>query len=310
LLAGKYELISPAGVGGMATVWKAKMQGAAGFHRLVAVKRMRREFSKDDAYVRMFVEEARVGSQLTHQNLVQVFDFCGDEQQGYFLVMEWVDGISLTTLIRNFVDAGESPPWDLICFIMVSTLRGLAAAHDRLDAEGQPCPIIHRDATPSNIMLGLNGEVKLSDFGLARADDRNTERTEPGVVKGKLGYTAPEVLNGVAADERSDVFSMGVCLWESLAGKRLFAAARELDVYKMICAGDAGDIADERADLPPGLAEEVMKAIHTQPEKRHASAVDMADSLVKILRRSPVRYFKDRLGELVRKVSEQTPARD
>lgn len=287
----------------MATVWKAKMQGSAGFHRLVAVKKMRREFSKDDAYVRMFVEEARVGSQLTHQNLVQVYDFCGDESQGYFLVMEWVDGISLGRLIRHFEERGEPAPWDLLCFIMVSTLRGLAAAHDRLDAEGNPCPIIHRDVTPSNIMLGLNGEVKLSDFGLARADDRTMESTQPGVIKGKLGYTAAEVLRGERADERSDVFSMGVCLWEALAGQRLFTAPAELEIYRMICSGQARDLDELRKDLPVGLGAVVMKAISLRAEDRYASSVDMADALVKILRRSPVRYFKDRLAELVRGVA-------
>ncbi len=301
VLDGKYELLAPVGVGGMATVWKAQMLGAAGFRRTVAVKKMHRQFSRDDAYIQMFVEEARIGSQLVHHNLVQVYDFCGDETQGYFLVLEWVEGVSFQKLVDFFVAQGHPPPWDLVVFVVSSALKGLSAAHDRLDDEGQPCPVVHRDVTPGNILVSTRGEPKLSDFGLARADDREAEMTAPGIIKGKLAYSAPELLAGERASLAGDIYSMGVCLWEGLAGRRLFRGGNELEVLRKIARGDVPAIDEERDDLPPGLVEIVHQSLRLEPELRPTSAMDMAEQLVKVLRRARVRYFKDRLAEAVRR---------
>lgn len=302
ILADKYELIAPAGVGGMATVWKANMLGAAGFRRTVAIKKMHRQFVKDSTYIKMFVEEARVGSQLVHQNVVQVYDFCGDESQGYFLVMEWVDGVSLKTLIESYTRDGQETPWDLVVYVISGVLKGLAAAHDRLDEDGHPSPVVHRDVTPGNILISVQGEAKLSDFGLARADDRDAEQTAPGIIKGKLAYAAPELLAGERATIACDIYGVGVCLWEALAGRRLFQGGNELEVLRQIANGRVPNLLEARPDLPAALCEVVHQTLRLEPEKRPSSAMDMAEELLKVLRRSRVRYFKDRLSEAVRRV--------
>jgi serine/threonine-protein kinase len=302
VLDGKYHLIERAGEGGMATVWRAKMIGAAGFERTVAVKHMHRDLYDDLQYLSMFVEEARVGSQLTHENVVQVYDFCGNHDDGYYLVMEWVEGTSLYDLARHFAAAGELPPWDLVAYATIGTLRGLNAAHDRLDSEGYPCPIIHRDVTPSNVMCAVTGQVKLSDFGLARADDRSpVDLTQPGVVKGKLAYTSPEVLGGGQATELSDIYATGICLWEGLSGQRMFDPKQVVDTFTRITEGDTPSLYTVRDDLPVPLTRACTAALSTDPNERPASALDMAEQLTAALEQAPVKYFRDRLGEAVRR---------
>lgn len=309
-LDGKYELLAPAGRGGMATVWRARMVGAAGFERTVAVKKMHTELRSDADYLSMFVEEARVGSQLTHSNVVQVYDFCGDAEQGYYLVMEWVEGVSLQRLVRHFTDAGSRPPWDLMVYVLEGIAQGLNAAHDRLDDEGHPCPIIHRDVTPSNILCSVGGQAKLTDFGVARADDRDAnKKTAPGIVKGKLAYTSPEVLKGQRPTESTDVFAVGVCLWESLTGRRLFKANTDVETYRMIIDGNAQALDEIRDDLPPGLSDLCTKTLDPDPAKRPASALDLAEGLGEVLKHAKVRYWRDRLGEAVRQTKAENAAR-
>src|SRR5439155_1359905 len=184
---GKYQLVSVAGEGGMATVYKAVQKGAAGFQRTVAIKHIKPEFRAIKNYVDMFIEEARVGSELAHPNIVQVHDFLA-EGGSYYLVMEWVEGIDLGHFVRLHREAGQQVQWPLAIAVGIGTLRGLAAAHNRTAPDGSPSPVIHRDVSPHNILLGVNGVVKLSDFGLARARDRVASMTAPGTVKGKLSY--------------------------------------------------------------------------------------------------------------------------
>ena len=195
LIDGKYQLVSLAGEGGMALVYKAVVRGAAGFQRTVAVKHIKPEYRALKNYIDMFIEEARVGSELAHPNIVQVHDFCS-EAGSYYLIMEWVEGIDLGALIKVNRDAVRDVPWPVAAIIAIGTLRGLGAAHDRVAPDGTPAPVIHRDVSPHNVLLGLNGAVKLSDFGLARARDRAASLTAPGTVKGKLSYLAPEVTFG------------------------------------------------------------------------------------------------------------------
>src|SRR5436190_908326 len=174
VIAGKYRLIEQVGEGGMAVVWRAELRGAAGFARPVAIKKMKAELRQGSNYVAMFVEEARVGSELQHPNIVQVVDFCEDSDGLYCLVMEWVDGMDFRGLL-NFARAeGQKLPWGLVTAVVLGALRGLAAAHERRTALGAPSPVIHRDISPANILVGANGVVKLADFGLARAKDRMT----------------------------------------------------------------------------------------------------------------------------------------
>lgn len=270
----------------MATVWRAVVRGAAGFSRTVAVKKIKAEFRAIRNYIDMFVEEARVGSDLAHPNIVQVYDFCTDADGAYYLVMEWVEGIDLGNFIRSYREAGISTPWPLVVAIGIGTLRGLGAAHERARDDGTIAPVIHRDVSPHNVLLGANGVVKLTDFGLARARDRVYSLTAPGTVKGKLSYLAPEVTLGQSASPQSDLFGMGTVLWEALAGQRLFDARTDLEVFKQIRNCEIRPLAGMRPDIPPALIGAIENALEKDPKDRFESARAMAFTLAEILKSS------------------------
>jgi serine/threonine-protein kinase len=281
ILAGKYELIEVAGQGGMASVWRARSRGAGGFSRSLAIKVMLPRLCNDPHFVELFVEEARVSSQLQHPNVVQISDF-GEQGGVYFLVMEWVDGLDLLDYTRSFTEQGYYMPWAVLAIVAVEVLKGMHAAHLHRDERGHPCPIFHRDVTPHNILLGVNGVVKLTDFGLAKATDRGT-LTLPHVLKGKISYTAPEMTRGVRANARTDIFSLGVTLWEALTGRKMFDAVSPLQVVKQIQAWSIPPLRDLRPDLPAELVQIVERAIARDPEQRFVSAQDFALALSTML---------------------------
>lgn len=306
---GKYELIEKVGEGGMAVVWRAVMRGAAGFSRPVAVKKIKHEFRASDRYIRMFVEEARVGSELAHPNIVQVIDFCTDKAGAYYLVMEWVDGLDLAAFVNSFARAGDKAPWPLVVAIGVGALRGLAAAHERRRSDGKPAPVIHRDVSPHNILLAGNGIVKLTDFGLARARDRIDSLTAPGTVKGKIGYWSPEIANGGEADVRSDLFAMGVVLWESLAAERLFTGDTDVDVFRKIVACNVKPLSERRNDLPPRLTALLAEALDADPSRRFDSARDMAQQLADVLKKAATGDAHNALAEEVNRARHRLGGR-
>ena len=284
-LDGKYQLVSVAGEGGMATVYKAMIRGAAGFQRAVAVKHIRPEFRALKNYIDMFVEEARVGSELAHPNIVQVHDFCAFEGQ-YFLIMEWVEGIDLGAFIKFYRDQGTYVPWPLVVAIGIGTLRGLGAAHDRVAADGPPAPVIHRDISPHNVLLGTNGVVKLSDFGLAKARDRIASHTAPGTVKGKLSYLAPEVAFGKPNSVQSDLFGVGNVLWEALTGERLFDGKTDVEIFKKIRSCQVPPVTNYRGDVPAALNAVLDMALAADPGNRFHSADEFAVALGQVMKQA------------------------
>jgi eukaryotic-like serine/threonine-protein kinase len=299
MVGGKYELLELAGEGGMATVWRALMHGAAGFTRPVAVKKIKPEYRAIRNYIDMFVEEARVGSELAHPNIVQVFDFCTDEEGSYYLVMEWVEGIDLGSFVRSYRDFGMQTPWPLMAAVGIGTLRGLGAAHERRHPDGSLAPVVHRDVSPHNIMLAVNGIVKLTDFGLARARDRVFSLTAPGTVKGKLSYLSPEVTLGHSASPQSDIFSMGSVLWESLSGQRLFEGRTDLDVFKLIRNCEVKPLGALRPDVPVALIEVIDRALSREPTHRWATARQMALALAEVLKTATNTDAQSALGASV-----------
>ena len=299
MVAQRYELLEVAGQGGMATVWRGQMKGAAGWARPVAVKKMRPEFRAVKNYIDMFVEEARVGSDLNHPNIVQVYDFIQDRDRSYYLIMEWVEGIDLHTYIYTFKALKQPTPWALMAAVGIGALRGLAAAHERKTRDGTLSPVIHRDVSPGNILLDENGTVKITDFGLARAKDRIFSLTAPGVVKGKLSYLSPEITVVRKATFKSDLFAMGSSLWEGLAGERLFQGENDLEVFSKIRSGEVRPLAELRPDIPGKLAEVVHRALALDPDERQGSAREMANQLSEVLRLAPSVDGQSMLSESV-----------
>lgn len=304
VLAGKYELLDVVGKGGMAVVWRAVQRGAAGFTRPVAVKRMLLDIARDADTVSLFVEEARVGSQLAHPHILQVVDFGVDEGGVYYIVLEWVDGLDFLDYMRSYHQAKRHVPWQAVAAVAIPVLDGLQAAHERIDDDGQHKPVIHRDVTPSNILLGTNGVVKLADFGLARAMDRMTQ-TLPNIIKGKMAYTAPELARGGKASAQSDVFALGVTLWEALAGRRLFAGNTPIEVIKSIQAWKIPSLALLRPDVPEGMVKLVERAIARDTATRFATARDMRRALAAVLRPLPDPVDATRLGVSVTAARER-----
>lgn len=283
VIDGRYELVEKIGEGGMAAVWRALAHGALGFRREVTVKRILPELHAFPDFARMFVEEARVGSQLVHPNIVQIFDFGVDEDDLYFLVGEYVDGLDLREWARAHRESGRAAPWTLVTALAIEILRGLAAAHAHRDAHGKHAPIYHRDVSPQNVLISVDGIIKLTDFGLARAMDR-TRTTRPDVVKGKLGYLAPELAWGEAATARSDLYAVGVVIWEVLAGRRLFDAQTDFEVLRLVRDPRVTPLIRLRPEIPAQLHAVVMRALDPDPARRFASADEMRHALAKILR--------------------------
>jgi len=300
ILAGKYELIEKAGRGGMAVVWRARTIGAAGFTRPVAIKRIIPHLSRDPSFVAMFVEEARVVSELQHPSITQIHDFGLDEAGQYFLVMEWVEGCDLEQLSRSYLADGEFLPWPTAAAIAIEVLSALGAAHRRLAADGEPAPIFHRDVTPQNILLSVDGYVKLTDFGIARAMDRDT-MTSPNALKGKLSYVAPERLKNSPAGVSTDVFGVGVCLWEALAGRLLYDAPSDVEVMFMVSDAMIPDLREIRGDIPDELWAVLTKALAKKPEDRFENAHQMARKLASMLRRTDAPTHSQHIAGVVRR---------
>ncbi len=280
ILAGKYELVKVAGTGGMATVWRALQRGPAAFERAVGIKLIRENLVHDAGFVAMFVEEARVSAQLVHPNIVQVYDF-GEDAGRYFLVMEWVDGMSLSQYLR--VTTERPAPWPFVAAVAMEALRGLGAAHERRDARGQLAPVYHRDVTPQNILIGAGGAVKLSDFGLARATDR-ARMTAPDVIKGKVGYLAPELTRTPEPTPQSDIYALGVVMWQALAGRKLFEGKDDLEVFRSASRGEVPPLGELRDDVPAELAAIVERSLALDPADRFDSALQMSRVIARLLR--------------------------
>jgi serine/threonine protein kinase len=230
---------------------------------------------------------SRIGARLQHANLIQVLDFIVEATPSgptYCLIMEWVDGIDFRTMLRVENQLGRKLSWALVATVGLRVLRGLAAAHERRLPDNTVSPVVHRDVSPQNVLLALNGDIKLADFGMARARDRIAEHTAPGFVKGTLSYMAPEILTGKPATPVSDLFSVACTLWEALAGQRLFHAKNDVEVVGLIRKCEVPPLTDKRDDLPPPLAAAIHRALSVDPAARFVSARQMAHEFGEILR--------------------------
>jgi len=297
----RYELLEIAGRGGMAVVWRAIHRGPGRFQRTVAVKQMHPHLSKLKLYRDLFQEEARVGSILSDPNIAQVYDFLIEDDE-FYLVIEWVSGIDLATYIHHVFDRlGEKTRWELIAAMGIGVLRGLTAAHERVNEQGQPEPIVHRDICPHNVLISESGRAKLIDFGLSFAPDRDIDDTDPGMAKGKLAYLAPEVVRGARPTPHSDQFAVGSMLWEALVGRRAFKGATDFETYKLVANSEVPKLREVQPDVPKKFAALVHRALALDPEKRFASTREMAQQLGTVLREN--RMNEDLYALLARTVA-------
>lgn len=272
----RYSIVKRLDKGGMAEVFLGKSTSLEGFDKIVAIKRVLPDLARNDRFVNMFLDEAKISLHLDHANIVSVFDV-GRSGASYFIVMEYIDG----TNMKRIVD-GRSIPVDLACYIAIEVCKGLVYAHEKLNSKGQPQQIVHRDISPPNILISRDGEVKLTDFGLARAASQ-LESTDPGVVKGKFAYLSPEASMGEEVDLRTDIFALGIVLWESLAGRRLFQGQTDLETLNNVRACEVPSIHSIRHDIPASLDRILNRALAKDPADRYGSARDFGRELSRFL---------------------------
>lgn len=301
VIGGRYELLEVAGRGGMADVWRGQVRGDAGFLRPVAIKRMHTALSAQPAYVKMFIEEARVGATLQSPNLAEVYDFVV-ESGSYYMVLEWIDGIDLGTWVRWHAQRKEPTAWELVAAIGVGIVRGLASAHERQTLDGETVPVVHRDVSPHNVLLTDRGVVKVIDFGLALTADRPEETTDAGVVKGKMSYLAPEIVAGRRPLPASDQFATGSVLWEALVGKKLFTGETDYETFVKLRECQVQPLRPLRPDIPAALVGVIQRALSPHVADRYPSTRDMGRELSGVIKRSHSR--KDLHSLLARSVTE------
>jgi serine/threonine protein kinase len=275
----RFELISELASGGMATVFLARLGGAGGFQRLYAIKRLHPHLATDREFIQMFLDEARLAARIHHPNVVPIHEI-GITPSGYYLVMEYIEGDTAARLFARSAGAGKKLPIAVGMRIMLDALAGLHAAHELRDDEGKPLEIVHRDVSPQNILVGVDGVSRITDFGVARAATR-LSTTRSGQLKGKLAYMAPEQARAGGLDRRADIFAMGVCLWETLAFRRLFKGDGDAETLNRVLYEPIPTLESAVPDIPPVLNAIVMKALERDPTKRFSSAAEMADALEK-----------------------------
>jgi serine/threonine-protein kinase len=288
---GRYELHGEIAAGGMATVHFGRLLGEAGFVRTVAIKRLHPQYAKDPEFVAMFVEEARLAARIRHPNVVPTLDVVSEDGE-IFLVMEYVQGESLSRLIRALqTKKGHVPP-HIATTVVGGMLHGLHAAHEAKSEKGVPLEMVHRDVSPQNVLVGVDGVVHVLDFGVAKAIGR-APTTRDGQLKGKLAYMAPEQLDGRPLTRQSDVYAAAVVLWETLTLKRLFEADNEGAVFMKVIEAKLIAPSELVPDLPKGIDEVVLRGLARDPADRWATAREFALALEKCARVAPASEIGD-----------------
>ncbi len=281
VIYGKYQLIELLARGGMAEVFKAKAHGVEGFEKILVIKRILPELSTDWEFVELFINEAKIAVSLSHANLVQVFDL-GKADDRYFIAMEYVAGHDLATVLRRGRRLGHPLPPELAVYLISEIAKGLDYAHRRRDTEMQPLHIVHRDVSPQNVLLSNEGEVKLTDFGIATTR-LSLKVTDTGTLKGKYAYMSPEQARGEDVDHRTDIYALGVVLYEALAGHHPFAGPSPYETLAAVREGNTRPIEDFLPDLPKELRDALSWALAPAPEDRFQSAGHMYEELIQYL---------------------------
>jgi eukaryotic-like serine/threonine-protein kinase len=309
-VVGRYALLGELASGGMATVHFGRLLGPVGFSRTVAIKRLHAQFAKDPEFVAMFLDEARLAARIQHPNVVSTLDVVALEGE-LLLVLEYVHGEALAQLLRTTRKAKQPLPLKIVAAIASGMLHGLHAAHEAKSEHGEPLGIVHRDMSPQNVLVGIDGSARVLDFGVAKAVGRVVS-TREGQLKGKLAYMSPEQVHGGAVDRRTDIYAASIVVWEVLTGRRLFDGDNEGLLFSQVSRGTMKRPSEVIPDLPPELDAIVMRGLAREAKDRYATAWDMAVALEEAIGLASPRQVGewvaatagDRLEKRARRVTE------
>jgi serine/threonine protein kinase len=295
----RYRITERVAAGGMAEVFRGVAESLQGFKKNIAIKRILPSLTKNKKFVAMFLDEARLSLSLQHANVVQVFDI-GHSEDTYFIVMEYVDGVDLKGLMEWRRRINRRIPVAHTLYIVMEICKGLSYAHDLVNPEtGKPLGIVHRDISPPNVLMSKQGEVKVVDFGLAKATSQ-IETTDPGVVKGKMSYLSPEAARGEEVDMRADIFAVGILLYELLTGKRLFYGETDYQTVELVRNAKIPPLKPQNPQVEPELEDIVRKALAKRKEDRFQNATDIQDAIAQYSYSRGLKVISRDIAELVR----------
>ncbi|MBO6940144.1 MAG: serine/threonine protein kinase [Deltaproteobacteria bacterium] len=299
----RYRVVKRLEAGGMAEVFIGEAQSVQGFKKKVAIKRVLPHLAQNKNFIGMFLDEARLGARLSHANIVSVFDI-GAADDTYFIVMEFVDGCNLKKIIEVLRKGGRTVPFKEAVYMTMHACRGLSFAHELLSDEGEEMDIVHRDVSPPNILVSKRGEVKVTDFGLAKATTQ-LEKTDPGVVKGKFSYLSPEAARGEDVDERADIFALGIVLWEMLAGRRLFLGETDYQTVKLVQQAQVPSLSKISPEVDEEFEGVLAKALTPDPNQRYQNAREFEDALAGYLFSNQMKVTATDIANLVKSILAQ-----
>jgi serine/threonine protein kinase len=301
--ANSYQVLAKLATGGMAELYLARVASVAGVQRYVVMKRVLRDHASDIRFLRMFLDEARLAAQLQHPNIAQVHDV-GKLGDSYFFTMEYVHGETVRALLHRAHEMRRSPPLGSVLAVVAGAAAGLHHAHERIGVDGRPLGIVHRDVSPSNLMVGYDGSVKLVDFGVAKAEDRETKS---GAVKGKIAYLSPEQARGQKLDRRSDLFSLGIVMWEMVTTERLYPGSSDYETMSRIISEPTPPPSSRRRDVPPALDALVLRALAKSPDERFQTAEEITNAIEDVAVQTGSSLSAASLARFVRELFGQPP---
>ena len=297
---GPYEVLERISAGGMAEVYKAKQTGADNFERPVAIKRILPHIARDPNFIAMFQAEAKLAVQLQHGNICQIYQL-GRHEDSFYIALEYVDGRDIGAVLDLHQKQGRGVPLPQACYIISRACEGLDYAHNKKSSDGKPLNLIHRDISPPNILISFEGEVKLIDFGLAKAVGSSIQ-TQAGIIKGKLAYMSPEQVRGAQLDHRSDVFALGIVFFELLTARRLFRRDSDLDTFDAVRQCKIPRPTEFNPAIPPALEQIMLKALARDLDQRYASASAFNEALREFVMSHRMTFRGEQLGTWMRKL--------
>lgn len=305
---GKYFLLERVNVGGMAEVFKAKTFGVEGFERLLAVKRILPNIAEDSEFIEMFVDEAKIAVELHHANIAQIYDL-GRVDGSHYIALEYIHGKDLRAIFDRARKLGEAISIPMACYIVMKICEGIDYAHNKRDPQGREMNLVHRDISPQNILVSYEGEVKIIDFGIAKAANK-ASKTQAGILKGKFGYMSPEQVRGLPLDRRSDIFSVGIVLYEMLTGERLFLGESDFSTLEKVRNVEIMPPTLHNPKIPDELETIVFKALAKSVDERYENAIDLHDDLQRFLYAMNSFFSRKDLAQHMKRVFNEELARE